>query len=261
LELLFESCSVKDITVPPPTKQSTPIARNVGYTICMNPRIVRFASALFPAFVFALTAVLFFQFTTLPKKESTSKEVITTQPYFVGDVATLAGGCFWCTEAILQETEGVIDVVSGYAGGQEVNPTYKDVYSEKTGHRESVQLAYDAAKITYDHILDVYLQSIDPTDDGGQFVDRGFSYTPAIFYHTDNQKMIAETKLKELSKSGRFSKPIVVKVIPFTTFYLAEEYHQDFYKKSEKRYLQYKEGSGRKEFKDAIWKDIESGAK
>lgn len=177
------------------------------------------------------------------------------------EVATLASGCFWCMEAIMQETEGIIDAISGYAGGQEENPTYEDVYSELTGHRETVQVTFDPKEITYEKVLMIFWQNIDPTDAGGQFVDRGFSYTTAIFYHNKSQKEIAQKTKEDLENSNRFDKPIVTEIIPFTTFYKAEEYHQDFYKKSSSRYLGYSEASGRKEFKEKIWEEIQKNNK
>ena len=108
------------------------------------------------------------------------------------EIATIAGGCFWCTEAVFQETEGIDDVISGYAGGQEVNPTYQAVYTNSTGHREAIQFLYDPSKIAFEEILDILWQAINPTDDGGQFVDRGFAYTTAVFYHNDEQKQQIE---------------------------------------------------------------------
>ena len=168
------------------------------------------------------------------------------------EVATFAAGCFWCTEAVFQETEGVGDVISGYGGGQEVNPAYEQVYTNSTGHRESVQFFYDPNAISYAEILEILWQTIDPTDDGGQFVDRGFSYTTAVFYHDDEQKKVAEESIANLETSERFDKPVATQILPFTTFYQAESYHQDFYINSPARYVQYEENSGREEYKAAI---------
>jgi len=170
---------------------------------------------------------------------------------------TFAGGCFWCTEAAFQETEGVTNAISGYAGGEEYNPSYKEVYTENTGHREALRIYYYPDKISYEELLDIYWKTIDPTDPDGQFVDKGFSYTTAIFYENDEQKQAAEKSRRELEESGRFNKPIVTKILPFTTFYEAEEYHQDFYKKSATRYESYKNASGRQEFKDLVWGEIQ----
>jgi peptide methionine sulfoxide reductase msrA/msrB len=171
--------------------------------------------------------------------------------------ATFAGGCFWCTEAAFQETEGVTNSISGYAGGEEYNPSYRDVYTETTGHREALRVYYYPDQISYEELLDIYWRSIDPTDPDGQFVDKGFSYTTAIFYENDEQKGAAEKSKKEIEESGRFDKPIVTQILPFSTFYEAEEYHQDFYKKSAERYESYKNASGREEFKDLVWGEIQ----
>jgi len=169
------------------------------------------------------------------------------------EIATLAGGCFWCMEAPFEKVQGVVKVISGYAGGTEANPTYKEVSSGKTDYRESIQVYYDPEVISYAEILDVYWRQFDPTDEGGSFGDRGHQYTSAIFYHNGKQKDIAEQSKKELDKSGIFDKPIVTPIIKFTTFYPAEEYHQDFYKKDPNRYYSYRKGSGRDAFIMKIW--------
>ena len=157
----------------------------------------------------------------------------------------------------MQETEGVSEVVSGYAGGEEVDPTYEDVYKGRTGHRESVQVYFDPSVVTYDELLDIFWKNIDPTDDGGQFVDRGFSYTTAIFYHDQDQRRAAQSSLDELDRAGRFDEAIVTKILPFTSFYPAEDYHQDYYKKSSTRYNIYKDASGREDFKRKVWEEIQ----
>jgi len=171
------------------------------------------------------------------------------------EVATLAGGCFWCMEAPFEKVIGVTKVISGFAGGTEKNPTYKEVSSGKTGYRESVQVYYDPEIISYSEIIDIYWHQFDPTDEGGSFHDRGFQYTSAIFYHDNKQKEVAESSKKELNKSGVFNKPVVTKIIKFTTFYPAEDYHQDYYKKNPDRYHRYRKGSGRDEFIMDTWKD------
>ncbi len=172
-------------------------------------------------------------------------------------VATFAGGCFWCVEAVFQETAGVSNAISGYAGGAEVDPTYREVYTGRTGHREAVQVYYDPAVVTYSELLDVFWRAIDPTDPGGQFVDRGLPYTTAIFVRDEAQRATAEESKDALAGSGVFEQPIVTPVLPFTTFYEAEEYHQDFYLKSEDRYDTYEAGSGREEFKAQVWQEIQ----
>ena len=167
--------------------------------------------------------------------------------------ATFAGGCFWCVESDFEKVDGVIEAVSGYAGGDEVNPTYKQVASGGTGHTEAVQIHYDPDKITYKELLDVLWRHMDPTDANGQFVDRGSQYRPAIFYHDEEQKRIAQESKSELEKSGRFSKPIATEIVPLTKFYTAEDYHQDYYSKNPLRYKMYRYGSGRDQFLKRTW--------
>jgi len=169
------------------------------------------------------------------------------------ELATFAGGCFWCTEADFEEHDGVIGGVSGFAGGEEVNPSYRDVSSGATGHREATQITYDPNTITYKELLDIYWRHMDPTDVEGQFVDRGFQYSPAIFYHNEEQKKIAEESKQELIDSERFDKPIIVPIVQFTSFYPAMEYHQDYYKKSSLKYKYYRHGSGRDQFIKEHW--------
>jgi len=171
--------------------------------------------------------------------------------------ATFAGGCFWCTEAAFQEAEGVTNAIAGYAGGEEYNPSYKDVYTESTSHRESLRVYYRPNVISYEELLGIYWKIIDPTDFEGQFVDKGESYTTVIFYENQEQKDAAEATKRALSESGRFDKSIATKILPFTTFYEAEEYHQDFYIKSADRYKAYANASGREEFKDLVWGEIQ----
>ena len=178
------------------------------------------------------------------EKESFSGEVL---------IATFAGGCFWCMEPAYQDHVGVIDAVVGYAGGSAADATYKKVTSKSTDHREAVQVTYDPTKVTYGELVDIFWRQIDPTDEGGQFADRGNQYTTAIFYHNESQKKIAERSIEELEKREKFEDPIATKIIPFTTFFPAEEYHQDFYKKSSDYYKKYKKGSGRKDFIDENW--------
>lgn len=173
--------------------------------------------------------------------------------------ATFAGGCFWCTEADFEKLPGVVRVVSGYTGGHKENPTYSEVSSGMTGHVEAVQVHYDPSKITYRELLDYFWKHIDPTDGGGQFVDRGSQYRSAIFYHDEEQKRLAEKSKEALEKSGKFGKPIVTEIIKFTKFYEAEEYHQDYYKKSSVKYNLYRYGSGRDQFLKEAWeKDLDS---
>ncbi len=167
--------------------------------------------------------------------------------------ATFAGGCFWCMEAPFEKLDGVHSVISGYTGGEEKNPSYSQVSSGKTGHIESVQVRYDPDKITYQQLLDVYWRQFDPTDAGGSFYDRGHQYTSAIFYHNEKQKQLAEASKQALEASGRFDKAIVTPIRPAMTFYPAEEYHQDYYKKKPEHYQRYRKGSGRDRFIKKHW--------
>ncbi|MBU1084527.1 MAG: peptide-methionine (R)-S-oxide reductase MsrB [Candidatus Omnitrophota bacterium] len=167
--------------------------------------------------------------------------------------ATFAGGCFWCTEASFDKTDGIIEAVSGYTGGRTENPSYEEVSSGVTGHREAVQITYDPAKIDYVSLLDIFWRSIDPTDAGGQFADRGEQYKTAIFCHDDAQKELAEMSKKVLDRSGRFGAPIATEIVPAGAFYKAEEYHQGFSEKQPERYMAYKKGSGRESYIEDTW--------
>ena len=170
-------------------------------------------------------------------------------------VATFAGGCFWCMEYPFESLEGVYDVIPGYTGGVRKKPTYEEVSSGKTGHVEAVLISYNPEKISYKTLLDVFWQQIDPTDEGGQFADRGSHYQTAIFYHSDEQKKLAQFSKDELAKSGRFKQPIVTKLLEATDFYPAEQYHHDYYKKNPVHYQSYKRLSGRAGFLKETWPD------
>ncbi|MDX2501968.1 MAG: peptide-methionine (R)-S-oxide reductase MsrB [Deltaproteobacteria bacterium] len=171
------------------------------------------------------------------------------------EIATLAGGCFWCVESDFEKVDGVVKVVSGYTGGNRENPTYQEVSAGGSGHVEAVQVYYDPARISYIEVLDVFWRHVDPTDPDGQFVDRGGQYRAAIFYHDDQQLETARASKKDLEASGRFNKPIATEIIEFNKFYDAEEYHQDYYKKSALRYKFYRYNSGRDQFLASAWKD------
>ncbi|MDQ0225224.1 methionine sulfoxide reductase [Bacillus sp. 7586-K] len=170
------------------------------------------------------------------------------------ELATFAGGCFWCMVQPFDELPGIESVISGYTGGEKENPTYEEVCSDTTGHVEAVQITFQPNLFPYEKLLELFWQQIDPTDAGGQFFDRGESYQTAIFYHNEQQRILAEQSKQELEESGRFSKPIVTKIVEAKPFYPAEEYHQDFYKKSTARYKQYRAGSGRDRFIEQHWK-------
>lgn len=169
------------------------------------------------------------------------------------EVATFAGGCFWCMVKPFDEQPGILKVVSGYTGGHTENPTYEEVCSETTGHHEAVQITYNPDVFPYEKLLETFWQQIDPTDPGGQFYDRGQSYQTAIFYHNDKQRNLAEESRRDLQESGRFHKPIATKILPAKPFYEAEEYHQHFYRKNPTRYNAYSQGSGRVDFIKRHW--------
>ena len=169
--------------------------------------------------------------------------------------ATFAGGCFWCMVDCFYLLEGVEDVKVGYTGGHVENPTYEQVKTQLTGHYEVAQVIYDAEITTYEELLDMYWRQVNPTDDEGQFQDKGSSYRTAIFYETEEEKNKAEISRDALNNSGKYTKPIVTKILPLTEFYLAEEYHQDFSTKSTEEYKEDREKSGRDEFLNEIWKN------
>jgi peptide methionine sulfoxide reductase msrA/msrB len=167
--------------------------------------------------------------------------------------AVFAGGCFWCMVHPFEEMDGVKQVISGYTGGHTVNPTYEEVSSGTTGHKEAIEITFDPSKISYEKLLDVFWQQVNPTDAGGQFVDRGTQYESAIYYLNNEQKKIAEASKDKLAKSGKFSKPIVTEILPAGPFYTAEEYHQDYWKKNPTRYKFYRYNSGRDQFLEKYW--------
>lgn len=173
--------------------------------------------------------------------------------------AVFAGGCFWCTESDFEKVGGVIAVRSGYTGGESANPTYRDVSSGSTGHVEAVEVVYDHTRVTYEALLEVFWRHVNPTDAGGQFVDRGQQYRSAIFYANDREKQLAEASKKSLAASGRFEKPLVTDILPLKKFYPAEDYHQDYYKKNPIRYKWYRSGSGRDQFLKKVWGNDKSG--
>ena len=172
------------------------------------------------------------------------------------ETATFAGGCFWCVETAFENLDGVKKVVSGYSGGHVKNPTYEQVCTGTTGHLESVQITFDPQLISFAELVDIFWRQIDPTDGGGSFVDRGSQYLSAIFYHDEAQKEIAESSKGELESSGIFDKPIATKIIPFTSFYPAEDYHQQYCKKNPTRYYSYRSASGRDQYIKSVWGDV-----
>jgi len=169
--------------------------------------------------------------------------------------ATFAGGCFWCVESDFEKLTGVVEVISGYSGGRTDHPTYEQVSAGVTGHVEAVQVIYEPKKVSYKELLDFFWRHVDPTDPGGQFVDRGSQYRAVIFYHDEEQRRLAEESMRALEKSGRFDKLIAIEIIPFSKFYPAEDYHQDYYKKNPLRYKYYRFASGRDQFLKKVWGD------
>ena len=169
------------------------------------------------------------------------------------EIATFAGGCFWCVESDFDKVPGVLATVSGYMGGKTPKPTYQQVSAGGTGHAEVVQITYDPSKVSFEKLLYVFWRTIDPHDAEGQFCDKGDHYRSEIFYHTPEQKRLAEKSLKELVDSKRLKAPIATKISPASTFTRAEEYHQDFYKKSVVRYTTYRYGCGRNRRVKEVW--------
>ena len=169
------------------------------------------------------------------------------------ETAIFAGGCFWCVEASFEKVHGVGEVESGYTGGTSENPTYKQVCSQETGHLEAVRVTYDANKVSYSELLQHFWRMVDPTDDGGQFVDRGESYTSAIFAMNDSQREAATQSRQDLEDTERFNSPIVTPIKTATTFYTAEDYHQDYYRTHPVKYKTYRYFSGRDQFINEAW--------
>jgi methionine-S-sulfoxide reductase len=169
------------------------------------------------------------------------------------EIATFAGGCFWCMQPTFNEFHGVISTKVGYTGGHTVNPTYEEVCTGTTGHAEGIEIIYDPSKVTYSELVEEFWHNIDPTSLNQQFADHGTQYRSAIFYHNAEQKRIAEASKERLAKSGKFKKPIVTEITPASTFYPAEEYHQDYYKKNAMHYKAYKIGSGRQSYIEDTW--------
>ena len=167
------------------------------------------------------------------------------------EIATFAGGCFWCVEEAFEKVPGVVSAVSGYSGGKVANPTYEQVASKVTGHAEVVLVTYDPAKVSYQQLVDWFWRNIDPTDAKGQFCDKGSPYRSAIFYHGEAQKTVAEASKDALK--GRFKEPIATQIEAASAFYPAEDYHQDYHKKNEFRYQYYKYGCGRAQRLEQIW--------
>jgi len=205
--------------------------------------------------VIGLMALLITGYRALSMDDSGKTESDTTMQSENTRTAVFAGGCFWCTEADFEKIDGVLEAVSGYTGGRMADPTYEQVSAGATGHLEAVKVIYDPDRIEYERLLEIFWRSIDPTDAGGQFVDRGPQYRSAIFYADDRQKALAEDSKETLAASGIFEKPIVTEILPLGPFYEAEMYHQDYYEKNPLRYRWYRSGSGRDQFLETVWEN------
>jgi peptide methionine sulfoxide reductase msrA/msrB len=201
--------------------------------------------------IFIILAVGIY-FSVFWKNKTIYQEPVGSVPTSSG-VAYFAGGCFWCTESDFEKLPGVMSVISGYMGGNEASPTYEQVSAHMTGHRESVKVYYDSAKVSYQTLVEYFFKHHDPTDAGGSFYDRGHSYTSAIYYSSSDEKIIAENVVKDLEARHIFSKPIVTSIEPTKQFWNAEEYHQDYYKKNPLRYEYYRKGSGRDAYIESVW--------
>jgi peptide-methionine (S)-S-oxide reductase len=178
------------------------------------------------------------------------------------EVATFAGGCFWCVESDFDKVDGVVSTISGFMGGEKKDVTYKEVtYGKAPGHLEVVQIMFDPKKVSYERLLHVYWRTIDPLDVGGQFCDRGESYTTAVFAHSDVQLQAAQASKKAIAGSGRFKQPIATQVRPASHFSKAEDYHQDYYKKDPGRYYSYRASCGRDQRVKSLWGDEAGGGK
>jgi peptide methionine sulfoxide reductase msrA/msrB len=206
-------------------------------------------------FILVLISILFISSCAKTDSKDMNTQLIPKDEQGL-ETATFAGGCFWCVETAFEDLDGVKKVVSGYSGGHVKNPTYEEVCSGTTGHLESVQIVFDPQLISYSELVDIFWRQIDPTDAGGSFVDRGSQYLSAVFYHNDAQKKIAESSKAELDKSGIFDKPIATKLIQFTSFYPAEDYHQQYCKKNPVRYYSYRSASGRDQYIKGVWGDV-----
>lgn len=200
-------------------------------------------------------AVALVGFQQVMSKDETMEKPMVEKMSIQKEVAVFAGGCFWCAESDFEKVDGVIEAISGYTGGHVENPTYKQVSGGGTGHVEAVKVIYDPHKITYRELLEVFWRKVNPTDGGGQFVDRGDQYRSVIFYADDQQRRLAQESKETLAAEGIFDKPIATEILPLGTFYEAEAYHQDYYKRNPIRYKWYRSGSGRDKFLKSVWAD------
>ena len=189
----------------------------------------------------------------LPGMVAAQQNMANTSAHPRYEAAIFAGGCFWCVEADFDKMPGVVKTISGYTGGHTRNPTYQEVSAGGTGHAESVEVTFDPARISYRQLVDRFWHNIDPTTLNRQFCDSGDQYRTAIFYNSPEQKMIAEQSLRELEKTKPFKEPIVTEITKATTFYPAEDYHQDYHDKNPLRYKFYRYNCGRDQRLDELW--------
>jgi peptide methionine sulfoxide reductase msrA/msrB len=207
-----------------------------------------------------VVAAIFFEGHPAQSMDAKTEKPMNAKPQKT-QTAVFAGGCFWCTESDFEKVDGVLEVISGYTGGSKANPTYEQVSAGGSGHVEAVKVVYDPDRLTYAQLLQVFWRHVDPTDGGGQFVDRGSHYRSVVFYSTSEERSLAEASKQNLAASGRFGKPIATEILPLGEFYPAEEYHQDYYKKDPIQYRNYRSGSGRDQFLKKAWTGETSGTK
>lgn len=198
-------------------------------------------------FICALFASLFISFSSSANPENPSRNTKTL---------VVAGGCFWCVESDFEKHKGVISAESGYTGGTTENPTYKEVTYKETGHFEAAKIVYDPTQVSLKELVDFYWKTIDPTDARGQFCDKGSSYKSALFYQDDQQKKVFDESLASLQEAKPFTGDIVTEILPLKTFYSAENYHQDYYKKNSFRYKLYRSGCGRDKRIKQLWGEV-----
>ncbi|HEX8699490.1 MAG TPA: peptide-methionine (S)-S-oxide reductase MsrA [Myxococcaceae bacterium] len=211
----------------------------------MTPRSTRFTLLAVAATLVGIAAVASGPAAEPAKKEAPKEAKLAT--------ATFAGGCFWCMEPPFDKLPGVVSTTSGYIGGTKANPTYEEVSAGGTGHAEAVQVVYEPSKVSYAQLLEVFWRNVDPLTPNAQFCDKGSQYRSAIFFHDAEQQKLAEESKRKLEGSGRFKQPIVTELVSATTFYPAEEYHQDYYQKNPLRYRYYRHGCGRDARLKEVW--------
>ena len=217
----------------------------------MTYRPQAFVSVLFLSLALTLSVVACAE--TLPGAKASGQPLAPAEPPEGLAFATFAGGCFWCMEPPFDKLDGVLETISGYTGGPEKNPSYQQVSMGSTGHAEALRVTYDPAKVTYEKLIDVFWQNIDPTVEDRQFCDRGKQYRTAVYFHGDSQKQLAESSRSEIAVSGILPGPIVTEIEPAGDFYPAEEYHQNFYLKQSAHYKRYRHGCGRDQRLEELW--------